>query len=308
MALQTSVNRRSSLRSSSERRPGSFFSGVVGVEVLDGLLEAVALDEPHGVIRAAVGVGAQPVDRDDAGVLQPAGDLGLHEEPLAAGRVVGVVVEDLLERDLAVQLAIQRHEHRPQPAPGVRPEDAEPLAVAGRRADGVGGREVRIAVFGRAVPGGHMAERPLDIRVAEPGQTFAGRLAGRHGGEALLDVAVLLDVQGDDRVEAGAGVGVEVAPGDELVGQALGLCRGSRPGRRRRAGPGRSARSEERAIRTGDGGPRRRSWRGSDRRRSIGRRPQPLSAVHVLSPDSAHRTSSFTCQELGYSHSRQDFQ
>ena len=73
-----------------------------------------------------------------------------------------------------------------------------------------------------------MAERPLDIRVAEPGQTFAGRLAGRHSGEALFDVAVLLDVQGDDRVEAGAGVGVEVAPGDELVGQALGFV--ARPG------------------------------------------------------------------------------
>ena len=73
-----------------------------------------------------------------------------------------------------------------------------------------------------------MAERPLDIRVAEPGQAFAGRLAGRHGGEAFFDVAVLLDVQGDDRVEAGAGVGVQVTPGDELVGQALGLV--ARPG------------------------------------------------------------------------------
>ena len=71
-----------------------------------------------------------------------------------------------------------------------------------------------------------MAERPLDIRVAEPGQTFAGRLAGRHSGEAFFDVAVLLDVQGDDRVEAGAGVGVQVTPGDELVGQALGLVAG----------------------------------------------------------------------------------
>ena len=162
------------------------------------------------------------------GVLQPAGDLGLEQEPLAAGRVVGVVVEDLLERDLAVQLAVERHEHRPQPAPGVRPQDAEPLAVAGRRADGVGGRAVGIAVLGRAVPGGHMAERRLDIRVAEPGQALARRLAGRHGGQALLDVAVLLEVQGDQRLEAGAGVGVQVTPGDEVVGQAPGLV--ARPG------------------------------------------------------------------------------
>ena len=49
---------------------------------VDGLLEAVAPDEPHGVVRPAVGVGAQAVDRHDAGVLQPAGDLGLEQEPL----------------------------------------------------------------------------------------------------------------------------------------------------------------------------------------------------------------------------------
>ena len=73
------------------------------------------------------------------------------QEPLAAGRVVGVVVEDLLERDLAVQLAVERHEHGPQAAAGVRPQDAEPLAVAGGRADGVGRGAVGIAVLGRAV-------------------------------------------------------------------------------------------------------------------------------------------------------------
>ena len=61
------------------------------MEAVDGRLEAIAADEPHGVIGAAVAVGAQAVDRDDAGVLQPAGDLGLEHEPLAAGGVVGVV-------------------------------------------------------------------------------------------------------------------------------------------------------------------------------------------------------------------------
>ena len=66
MALQTSMNRRSSLRSSSDRRPGSAFERLVGVEALDRLLEAVAADEPHGVVRPAVAVGAQAVDRDDA--------------------------------------------------------------------------------------------------------------------------------------------------------------------------------------------------------------------------------------------------
>ena len=39
------------------------------MEVLDGFLKAVAADEPHGVEGAAVAVGPQAVDRDDAGVL-----------------------------------------------------------------------------------------------------------------------------------------------------------------------------------------------------------------------------------------------
>jgi hypothetical protein len=40
-------------------------------------------------------------------VLQPAGDLGLRREPMAADRVVGVGIEDLLEVDVSVQLGIQ---------------------------------------------------------------------------------------------------------------------------------------------------------------------------------------------------------
>ena len=192
MALQTSVNRRSSLRSSSERRPGSVFSDSSAWKSLDRLLEAVAPDEPHGVVRPAVAVGAQAVDRDDARVLQPAGDLGLEQEPLAAGRVVGVVVEDLLEGDLAVQLAVERHEDGTQPAPGVGPEDAEPLAVAGRRADGVGGRS-RSTSPSSVEP----CAEPTWPRVASMsgspsrGQALARRLAGRDRGQALLHVAAV---------------------------------------------------------------------------------------------------------------------
>src|SRR5215472_15942882 len=70
---------------------------LVGVEALDGLLERVTPDESHGVVRPPPFVGAQAVDRDDSGVLQSSGDLGLEEEALAAGRVVGLRIEDLLE-------------------------------------------------------------------------------------------------------------------------------------------------------------------------------------------------------------------
>ena len=86
------------------------------VELVDRFLEAVAADEPHGVIRAAIAVGAQPVDGDDPGVLEPAGDLGLDEEAGSADGVVGAVVEDLLESDLAVQLGVEGDEDGAQAA------------------------------------------------------------------------------------------------------------------------------------------------------------------------------------------------
>ena len=115
-------------------------------------LEAVALDEPHRVERAAVGVVAQAVDRDDPGVLQPAGDLGLQQEPRAAVGSSACCVVDLLEGDLAVQLVVEGDEDLARAAPGVGPEDAErgsrPRSVeattepAGRcGSPSVGGRE-----------------------------------------------------------------------------------------------------------------------------------------------------------------------
>ena len=99
------------------------------MEPVNGLLERIALDEAHRVVRTADGIGAQAVDGDDAGVLQPAGDLGLGDEPLAADRVVGVLLQDLFQRHLAVQLAVERDEDGAEAAPGMGPQDAEPLAV-----------------------------------------------------------------------------------------------------------------------------------------------------------------------------------
>ena len=85
------------------------------MEPFDRLFERVAADEPHRVVGAAVGVRSQAVDRDDAGMLEAAGDLGLEDKPAAADGVVGVRVEDLLERHLAVQLAVECHEDGPRP-------------------------------------------------------------------------------------------------------------------------------------------------------------------------------------------------
>lgn len=57
------------------RRVGPGMPLVIG---LNDLAEAVVAQEPHGVKRAAIGGGAQAVDRDDPGVLEAAGDLGLE--------------------------------------------------------------------------------------------------------------------------------------------------------------------------------------------------------------------------------------
>ena len=59
------------------------------------------------------------------------------------------------------------------------------------------------------------------------GQALAGRAAGGEGGQALLGVAaVLLQVQGDQASTPAALVGVEVAAGDEVLGQRPRLVAG----------------------------------------------------------------------------------
>ena len=125
---------------------------------------------------------------------------------------------------------IQRDEHRPQPAAGVRPEDAEPLAVAGRRADGVGCRAVGIAVLGRAV-----RRRPTWPSVASmsgsPSRARLSRVDLPAGTAARLfstSPPCCFQVDVDQRLQQRRlGVG-QVAPGFEVVGQALGLV--ERPG------------------------------------------------------------------------------
>ena len=222
MALQTSMNRRSSLRSSRSREVAA---AAGRWKCVDRFLEAVAADEPHGVIRAAVAVSAQSVDRDDTGVLEAAGDLGLDEEAVSAGGVVGAVVEDLLEGDLAVELGVEGNEDRAQAASGVRPEDAEPLSVGGGRADGIGAGAVGvIVVVGRAQRRADVPEGRLDVRAAGRARAFASRASDGQDGKALTGVAAeCLDMQAGDGLDGGAARGIEVAEVDKVVGQGSAL-------------------------------------------------------------------------------------
>src|SRR5262245_43654846 len=151
---------------------------VVGVEVGGGLLEAVSPDEPHGIVGAALSVSAQAVDRNYPRVLQPAGDLGLQQEPLAATLIVSVAVEDLLQGHLAMQLGVEGDEDGAQAAPGMRAEDPEPLAVAGGRAPGISGGSVGGITGGAVSVGFRRAradwrQRGVEFVVADPDQAFA---------------------------------------------------------------------------------------------------------------------------------------
>ena len=139
----------------------------VGVEAVDRDLQAVAADEPHGVIGPAVGVRAQSIDWHDARMLETAGDLGFEQEPLTAGRVVGVIVQDLLERDLAVQLAVQCDEDGAEAAAGVRPQDAEAMSIGGGRSDGIAAGAVAVkVVLGRAMRRGEAFQGRLEFRAS----------------------------------------------------------------------------------------------------------------------------------------------
>ncbi len=188
----------------------------------DGLLEAVAADEPHGIVRAAVTVAAQAVHRHDPRVLQTARDLGLEDEPGPAGGVVGVVVEDLLESDLAVQLGVERHEHRAEAPPGVGAEDPEPNSVAGspdgHRVGGAGGGDGRAP--GR---GAEVGEGRVEDGVADGAETLLRRPAGVDSGQAPFRVApVALEVMDEQGVEQVAPGRVEGALAEQDVADRAG--------------------------------------------------------------------------------------
>ncbi len=262
----------------------------IGMEAVDGLLEAVALDEPHGVIRPAVAVGPQAVDRDDPRMFQAAGDLGLEQEAGAAGRVVGVLLQDLLDRHLAVQLLVERDEDGAQAAPGVRAQDAEALAIAGGRAEGVAGGPIVVRVRldrRRADPG----QRGLDIGVAEPGEALASRTDRRRSrrGSARCRRASGCAARPGPRPRRDGRRPGRRGPAGDRPGHAA--CRESRPGSRRRAGPGRSTRSAARTGRRGDCG-RRQScggslhpWRLEDERWGVGGPSKPANGLRWPAED-----------------------
>ena len=70
-----------------------------GMKLLDRFLESLPLDKAHGIKGTAVRVLADRVDRDNAGMFQPAGNLGLAEKAVATLRIAGVQRTQTFQRD-----------------------------------------------------------------------------------------------------------------------------------------------------------------------------------------------------------------
>ena len=102
----------------------------------------------------------------------------------------------------------------------MRPQHAEPLAFAGRHADGIAGGAVGVAVLGRAQGDADAGESGKKVTIVDVRQALAGRAAGVQFRQALLNVAaVRFDMQGDHRFNRGAALGVRAAPVSQVVGQ-----------------------------------------------------------------------------------------
>ena len=228
MALQTSDEPAQELAQGERAAARVVLHHGIGVEGGDGVLEAIATDEPHGVIGTAAAIAAEAVDRHDSRMLEPAGDLGFENEPGAAGGIVGVMVEDLLEGDLTVELGVECDEDRSQPSASVGPQHAKPLAVAGgsaHRGRGIG--VDGIVRRGRMRARADVADGGVDVGIAHRDEAGHHRPWSRDGGEALFDViAMPFQVLGDETFQDRPIVGVDGSLVEEDLGDRSILVAG----------------------------------------------------------------------------------
>src|SRR5262249_4354390 len=139
----------------------------------------------------------------------------------------GVCVQDLLQGHFTVQLVVERDEDRAQAAACVRPEDLEALAVGRGGSDRVSDGSVATAVADRAPS--NASQAGVELRVADGPEAPLESLSDPHGRQTLRRVAAMLfEVVGDEPIDEGALVGIEVAATDEVVSQGMGLV--ERPG------------------------------------------------------------------------------
>jgi hypothetical protein len=141
-----------------------------------------------------------------------------------------MLIEDLLERDLAVQLFIEGHENGAQTALRMRPEHSIALRRMRRRA---GGKGYGCLDARREIGGDTACERSIQLRIADRSQPGMGRRPHANGSETLLHIsAVTSNVARDQGFYEPAVRGLEVMPSREMFRQRLRLIAAPRLERR----------------------------------------------------------------------------
>ena len=142
-----------------------------------------ALDQLHGEVGPPVGEGAQLVDRDDAGVLELAGDLGLLDEAAEQLGVAAVAFQEHLDGEVAAQVVVSPFQDRSHAPPGDLAEELEPPgAVGGVGHLGRGGADDRARAVDRL---GVAEQDPADRadRLAQALQDSRASPPASRGGE-----------------------------------------------------------------------------------------------------------------------------
>jgi hypothetical protein len=81
------------------------------VEICDCMLQAVAADEPHGVIGSAVVVLPESINGNNAGMLKPSCDLGFLPKAVSSFDVPRESLLDLFNYNLTIQLIVPGDKH-----------------------------------------------------------------------------------------------------------------------------------------------------------------------------------------------------
>src|SRR5688572_13275532 len=81
------------------------------MECLDRLPQALPANKPHRVVRKPFLIDSQSIDRNNAWMLQSAGDVSLRQEPVADGLIWFLLGLQFFEGDLAVNLFVDGQPH-----------------------------------------------------------------------------------------------------------------------------------------------------------------------------------------------------
>ncbi len=138
--------------------------------------QGAAPDQLHGDVEPGVGKPAQLVDRDDARVLELAGDLGLLDEATDHLGAVAVLLQDDLDGHVAADIDVAALEHDAHAAAGDLAEKLVAPGVSRRRGHVLGTRQCGPRPILRAVVEQQAGDRPDRLVEAREYARGSGRL------------------------------------------------------------------------------------------------------------------------------------